>query len=184
MAEAKKSNIAGKMIRAAKLDMALYREVEVDKGATGQAFLVVLIVSIAAGIGMGLMVLGEGGMWFLWGLLVGLLTSIAGWLVWAFIAFFLGITIFRGSKTRTTCGEFLRTFGFAQSPGMLKIFAFIPIIGWWIILATWLWSLWAGVIAAREALDFSTARAVGTVVVGWVIALVVVVITFLLILIY
>lgn len=182
--ESRKNSILGKTVRAAKLDMALYREVKADKGATAQAFLAVVIVSIAAGVGTGLMILDEGGIWFLWGLLVGLLTSIASWLVWALITFVVGTAIFRGSMTKATYGEFLRTFGFAQSPGVLRIFAFVPIIGWLIIIASWVWSLAAGVIAVKEALDFSTARAIGTVIVGWVITLVVVVVIFILLLLY
>ena len=41
------------MIRAARLDPHLYEEVERDASATGQAALVVIIVSLAAGIGFG-----------------------------------------------------------------------------------------------------------------------------------
>jgi hypothetical protein len=40
-----------RMIRAAKLDMHLYEEVETDKSATGQAVTVVVLSSLAAGIG-------------------------------------------------------------------------------------------------------------------------------------
>jgi len=39
------------MIRAAKLDVSLYEEVEADKGAMGQAMGVVILSSVAAGIG-------------------------------------------------------------------------------------------------------------------------------------
>lgn len=38
-----------RMLRAARLDIALYEEVEADTTATGQALLVVLIVSLASG---------------------------------------------------------------------------------------------------------------------------------------
>ena len=40
-----------RMIRAAKLDVNLYEEVEADKSALGQAMAVVVISSIAAGLG-------------------------------------------------------------------------------------------------------------------------------------
>jgi len=40
-----------RIIRAAKLDVDLYEEVEADKGALGQAMGVVVLSSIAAGIG-------------------------------------------------------------------------------------------------------------------------------------
>ena len=46
-----------RIIRAAKLDVSLYEEVEADKGAIGQAMGVVVLSSIAAGVGS----IGKGG---------------------------------------------------------------------------------------------------------------------------
>lgn len=45
------ASITDRMIRAAKLDVNLYEEVEADKGAMGQAMAVVALSSVAAGIG-------------------------------------------------------------------------------------------------------------------------------------
>lgn len=45
------SSFANRMIRAAKLDVNLYEEVEADKQAMGQAMGVVVLASLAAGIG-------------------------------------------------------------------------------------------------------------------------------------
>ena len=45
------ASLVDRMIRAAKLDSHLYEEVEADTGAMGQAMLVVVLSSIAAGIG-------------------------------------------------------------------------------------------------------------------------------------
>ncbi len=42
-----------RMIRAARLDVNLYEEVEADSAATGQAMAVVVLSSIAGGIGSG-----------------------------------------------------------------------------------------------------------------------------------
>ena len=41
-----------RIIRAARLDIDLYEEVEADKTALGQSMLVVILSSIAAGIGV------------------------------------------------------------------------------------------------------------------------------------
>ncbi len=46
------ASFTDRMIRAAKLDVALYEEVEADKGAMGQAMGVVILSSVAAGIGI------------------------------------------------------------------------------------------------------------------------------------
>lgn len=85
------------MTRAAKLDVNLYEEVEADTTANGQAFLAVVIVSLATGIGAGITGLAiKGGLWFIWGLLTGLVASLVGWLAWSFFAYklFPGIGAF------------------------------------------------------------------------------------------
>ena len=45
------SLLTDRMIRAAKLDVNVYEEVEADKSAMGQAMWVVVLSSVAAGIG-------------------------------------------------------------------------------------------------------------------------------------
>lgn len=46
------ADFGNRIFRAAKLDAALYEEVEADKSALGQAMGVVVLSSIAAGIGL------------------------------------------------------------------------------------------------------------------------------------
>ena len=72
-----------------------------------------------------------------------------------------------------TPGELLRTIGFAQAPGVLNILAFIPVVGGLIGIITLIWSLVAGIIAVRQALDFDTGKAILTTVIGWVFLLLV-----------
>ena len=45
------SNFKERIIRAAKLDVNLYEEVEADRGALRQAMWIVVLSSIAAGVG-------------------------------------------------------------------------------------------------------------------------------------
>jgi hypothetical protein len=159
-----------RMIRAAKLDVSLYEEVEADTTATRQALLAVVLVSLASGIGTGIAGLAAGGgLRFISGMFIGLVSSIVGWLAWSFFAYILGTTVFKGPETSATWGELLRTIGFSNSPGALRIFSFIPFIGVIAAFAASVWSLVAGVIAVRQALDFSTGRAIATCIVGWLI---------------
>jgi hypothetical protein len=159
-----------RMIRAAGLNIGLYEEVEADTSANLQAFAAVVLVGLATGIGTGISgVLQQDAIWFLWGILVGLATTIGGWLLWALLAYLLGTTVFRGPETEATYGQLLRTLGFAHSPGVFRFFSFIPFLGGLISFAASVWVLVAGVIAVRQALDFSTGRAIATCVVGWLI---------------
>jgi hypothetical protein len=165
------ANLFDRMARAAKLDTDLYEEVERDTGATSQALLVVVIVAIATGIGgllAGVTQGTTGGA--ITGFLVGIIAGVVGWGIWSFLTYFVGTKLLGGTAD---WGEMLRTIGFAYTPNVLGIFAFVPLIGWLIVLIGGIWALIAGVIAVRQALDFSTGRAVLTVLIGWLAMVVV-----------
>jgi len=147
-----------RMIRAASLDVSVYEEIEHDQSATMQALQVVVLVSILTGIGQGLNY-GFGG------LLLGILGSLAGWLLWSFLTYWIGTTFFSGTATY---GELLRTIGFANSPAVLLIFSFLPLLGGLIGLLVAVWTLISSVLAVRQALDVSTVVAIITCVIGWV----------------
>jgi len=165
---ASSTSLFSRMVRAMQLSSGLYEEVEADASATGQALAAVVIASIASGAGSALRAAAGGSaMDVAWGLLFGLGTAIGGWLLWALFAFVLGVSIFRGPHTSSTWGELLRTRGFANSPGVLRLFAFMPFAGGIIAIGAYVWMLIAAIIAIRQALDFSTGRAVVTALVGW-----------------
>jgi len=155
-----------RMWRAILLKSALYEEVEHDKSANVQAGLVVVIVAIATAIGSGLSTLTSGGLLAaVWSLVLALV----GWLVWALIVYLIGAKIMKGKRTQSDWGEVARTIGFANSPGIFRILAFVPLVGWIISILAWIWILIAGIIAVRAALDFSTGRAIITVLIGWLV---------------
>ena len=152
-----------RIIRAAKLDVNLYEEVEADKGAMGQAMGVVLFSSVAAGIGS----MGAVGTK---GITVGVITALIAWYVWAYITYLVGTKILPEPQTKADHGELLRTIGFSSSPGLIRILGIIPGIGGIIFLIASVWMLVAMVIAVRQALDFkSTYRAVSVCIIGWII---------------
>lgn len=170
---AKSGGLLSRMIRAIKLESALYEEVEADKSANVQAGLVVLIVSVATAIGAGLMSLSAGGfLAALW----SLVTALVGWLLWALVVYIIGAKVMKGKETQSSWGEVARTVGFANSAGIFRILAFIPVVGWLISIVASIWVLIAGVIGIRAALDFSSGRAVITVVIGWLVYMAVMVV--------
>lgn len=161
-----------RMVRAAKLDVNLYEEVEADKGALGQAMAVVVLSSLAAGIGS----TGQAG---LGGILTGTVLALVGWYVWAYITYFIGTRFLPEPQTKADHGELLRTIGFSSSPGLLRILGFIPVLGSVILLLSSIWMLVAMVIAVRQALDYeSTGRAVGVCVIGWIVQMVLLTLVF------
>ncbi len=152
------SSIIDRMIRAAKLDNDLYEEVEHDPDATGQAAIVVVGTSIAAGIGG----LSAGIVW----IPVFAVLALIAWAVYAWLTYFIGTRILAGPETSASWSELARTLGYANSPRALLIVGFVPVIGPIIGLFVGIWVLVTTVIAIRAALDFSTWRAIGTAVLG------------------
>ena len=161
------ANFTERMIGAARLDVRTYEEVEADKTAIRQAMAVVVLSSLAAGIGS----IAKVG---LLGLLTGTIASLIGWFIWAFLTYLIGTKILPEPQTRSDVGELLRTTGFSSSPGLLRILGVVPLIGGLIVVAASIWMLIAMVIAVRQALDYtSTWRAVGVCIIGWIVLVIV-----------
>src|SRR5919199_5850175 len=164
-------SLTDRMIRAARLDIGVYNEVEADLSATNQALTVVVLTAIAGGLGsaIGQALSGRPG-GVAGGLVGGVIAELAGWLVWSYVMYLVGTRVFRGTATY---GELLRTLGFANSPGVLLIFRFIPVLGGLLALLVGMWRIVAGFIAVREALDLDNGNTLATIVVGVVAYLIV-----------
>lgn len=161
-----------RMIRAAKLDVNLYEEVEADKDTMRQAMGVVVLSSLAAGVGsIGTLGLG--------GILLGTLAALGGWYIWAWLTYFIGTRFLAEPQTEADLGQLLRTTGFSSSPGLIRVLGIIPGLGTVVFAVASIWMLVAMVIAVRQALDYtSTFRAVGVCVIGWIIQTVIFVLLF------
>ncbi|WP_447971540.1 YIP1 family protein [Nitrospira sp. M1] len=156
-----------RMIRAAKLDVHLYEEVEADKSAMGQAMAVVVLSSLAGGVGF----MQHGG---LMGLVVGTVGSLIGWYIWALLTYLIGTKLLPEPQTHADHGELLRTVGFSSAPGMIRVLAILPGLGTLVNFIASAWMLVAMVIAVRQALDYqSTYRAIGVCLIGWIVQAVV-----------
>ena len=166
------TSFTDRIIRTARLDPQAYEEVEADGTATSQAMGVVLLSSLAGGIGS--LGLGVGG---LGGVIVGGIGALIAWIAWAFVTYIIGTRLLPEPQTRSDIKEMMRVLGFAQSAGLVRIFGIIPGVGPLVLSIVSIWMLVAMVVAVRQALDYtSTWRAVGVCIVGWVVALVITVI--------
>ena len=146
-----------RMLGAARLRVDTYEEVERDRGATGQALLVVILVTIASVVGG---VLGGEEVDVVRGLVVGIIRGVASWALWALFTWLIGATILKTEDTEADWGQLARGTGFAQTPGLLNVISFIPVVGGLISLATFVWTFAAMVVAVRQSLDYtSTMRA-------------------------
>jgi len=168
-----------RVVGAATLNVAAYEDIEADKGATFQALVIVVLSSLAVGFAQAVD-------WFIAGAvstgalsgaasaivaLIGYtILAVAGWFMWTLVTFIVGTKILPEPETSSNMGELTRTVGFAQVPGIFRIFSAIPILGYLVTFVVWVWMLAAFVIAARQALDYkSTGRAIAVCAIGWVI---------------
>ena len=157
-----KYQFVSRIIRASKLDVNLYEEVEADKSATIQAALVVVLSSLAAGVGA--ISLGASNF------LMAPVLSLVSWYVWAYLIYFIGVKIFPEPSTKADHGQLLRTIGFSSSPGIIRIFGFTPELMSITFIGAGIWMFIAMIIAVRQALDYkSTWRAIGVVVIGFLV---------------
>jgi hypothetical protein len=138
------------------LDARTYRDVEQDTDANGQAALTVVLAALAAGIGY---ILSRD---LVQNVLGTVISSVLQWVVFSFVAYYVGASLFSTGQTSVTPGQVLRTIGFAQAPKLLLVLGIIPIVGWVVGLIVFFWFIAAAIVALREAFEFDTGRAVGT----------------------
>ncbi len=142
---------AYRLMRALLLDRTLFEEVEADRSATRQAFAVVFLSSLAAGLGSA----GWEGPRLSTQLMVSGIALVT-WLAWAMLVLQIGGRWLSEAATRSDTGELLRTLGFAAAPGLLQVFVALPVVTLAVYTVTWLWMFAAMVVAIRQALDYAT----------------------------
>jgi hypothetical protein len=142
--------MVNRMIGAARLDVGTYEEVKADSKATVQAIGVVLLSAAASGsLDPSRALYG----YTAFGI------ALVAWVAWAFLTWLIGTKFLAEEETKAGVGPFVRTTGFAASPGILSALGWIPILGPVIMSLAWFWILAATVVAVRQALNYkSTGR--------------------------
>lgn len=165
------STMINRVVKAAMLDTEFYKEAEADATLTQEALMVVILVSVAGAVGsfIGGLIGGNIGSALL-ALVVSVITGVATYYIWAYVTFFVGTQLFNATAD---AGELLRVLGYASGPRALSILSFIPCVGGLAVLVGGIWSLVAGFIGVKEALDLDTTKTLITVVIGWVIVAVI-----------
>jgi hypothetical protein len=161
------ATLVNRILRAIRLEPQVYEEVVADRGATAQAIVVVLMASVAGGVGL-LDVHAPDP--------IAVVTQTVGALIgcvsWAVLMYLIGTHLLPEPQTRADAGELLRTLAFAGAPGLLRVFGVIPMVGPAIYAIASVWMLMAMIVAVRQALDYrGTGRAIAVCIVGWALSL-------------
>jgi hypothetical protein len=161
------TTFANRILGAMRLDPRIYEEVEANRGTMPQAVAVVVLASVAGGVGLVDVHAPDP---------IALITQSAGallgWVSWALLMYSIGTRFLPEAQTHADAGELLRTLAFAGAPGLLRVFGVIPKVGMGIYAVASVWMLIAMIVAVRQALDYKgTERAVAVCVIGWALSL-------------
>ena len=160
-----RSSFGRRVWRTLLLHADTYEEVEADRHSIRQALVIVALVSLAAGVGGWLPAAFGRPAPARLQIAVVVIEPFVIWLAAGAFAYMVGATFFRVRETETDYAEVLRTTGFAFSPGLLLLFDRVSpqLAGVSLVfLIAWVWILVASVVAVRQALDFTTLRAIGS----------------------
>jgi hypothetical protein len=157
-----KHTFGARIAGALTLSADTYEDVEHHKDALPQALALVVLSSIATGMGS---VQPESAAAFL----PGTLFALVGWVVWSSVVYVIGTRLLPQPQTEADVGQLMRTTGFASAPGLFGIAGLVPVVGPVLLFAVSVWMAAAMLMAVRQALDFTSIwRALGVVVIGWV----------------
>ncbi len=156
------NTMTGRLMRVLRFDASVYREIAADGAAMMQAGIVVTLAALIAALGsfsrVGIL-----------GVIVLAIVTIVGFFVYAAIATVVAKML--GGKTGFN--EMGRTLGYAYAWYALGILVLVPGVGG---LLAWLGSIVAavaGFIALRESSEFDSLKALITVIVATVAAVIV-----------
>jgi hypothetical protein len=151
--------IVRRLLRIARFDPTVYEEIEEDGEADRQALIVVGVSALLAALGATVSGSGAFGDFSL-----RLISNILlRWLVWAYVAYFVGTRFFGG---QATFRQMARAIGYASVPMALGILAFVRCGAWLIGGLSWILSIATAFLAIRETLELASDRALVTSVIG------------------
>lgn len=151
-----------RLYRAGKLDEEFYEELVVDSDYLIQSASIIILYSLASGIGN----YTTRGMT---GFILGTIIALISWLLYAYISFFIANQLLEIKETRVDIGELLRITGFASAPGLLRIFGLVPILFNIVFLISTIWMLLTMITAIKQAYELDLLRAAGASLAGWIL---------------
>lgn len=151
----------------------VYKDVEHDPSFTSTAWLIVIVVALLNQLGT----FGFGASWLL-ATLLGTVAAVIGFAIAAYVVTWVGKAVY---KADVTFNEMVRTLGLAyvwRAVGLLGILGgFITCLLAPALIVAAILGLVAWFVAAKEALDLEWGQTIITVILGWLVILVISIIT-------
>ena len=151
-----------RVFRSIKIDPEVFDEVQKDKQATLSAALVVIISSLAAGLGATHLGMTN--------FFLAPDHSLESWFIWSYIVFVVGVKLFPDPKTKATHANLLRAIGFSSAPGIIRALSFNTELMTVTFIGAAFWMLVCMVVAVRQTLQFKSLwKAFGVVLIAWLL---------------
>ena len=157
--------MVNRALRAALLNGGLYRELPDEPQEIFYALGIVVISGLALGLGLQSqppITLEGSPPWLV--VLFSAYTRLAGWFMWAGIVYIVGSKLLGG---KAGFRQLLRSLGLSFGPGVLAVFAGIPVVGILFLSLSALWMFPAGWVAIKETQQFDWVRAFICAALGW-----------------
>lgn len=156
----KKGGILVRMLRAAKLEKSLYKDVSSKSSFGKEAVYIVAIAGLANGLGVAAKTERAGS------IITGVVLTILAYYLWSWLISFVGNKVF---GARAEYDSVRRAIGYAHAPYTLTFFSFLPFVGGLLDVVGGIWLLVAGVAATRHSLNVGTGKAVVVAFIAWVL---------------
>ena len=152
-----------RMRRVLTLDRSVYAEIERDPAGTRQAVWVVAVVAAAAALGTVLIA-----SWHPGAVLGAVLAALLHWLLWSGLIYLIASVLY---GRRVPLQPLVRGLGYAQTPQLLAVLAFVPVVGAWVGMGSGLLTMLSGNLAIGDAFGLSLRQALAIRLVSFGIAL-------------
>ena len=140
-----------RIVKAATLSREGFEEIVSDKSATWQGLLVVIASAVATGIGAlsrDISLVKE--------FPSRIVIAFIGWVFAATISYIIGAKLLGSNRQNAGFGEVARGLGYAQAPGLIRLFGAFPGIGPTLFVITLVWQLLATLVAIRQAFSYTS----------------------------
>ena len=158
------ATVRARMMAVSVLDTDVYHVIQKDPLASSQARAIVAATAAASGVGA---------LWFgPVAVITYALMGLAGWLLCAYLTYWVGTTLFTGRRSEETKVWLFQLLAFAHAPRLLLFLGLVlglamPGLGLVLAIGAFVWALLASVPAVEETLELDQQSALLSAMTGW-----------------
>ena len=138
-------DFASRVVNAALLNRKTFQDIQGDKAGTFQVYALVAAAAIASAIGT----LDDLSLAF-----QNVFLTIAGWLIYSHVAWFMRSYIFDSVRAEASRPNMMRVVGIAYGAGLLRAFGVVPVVGELVFALATIWIIVGISVGLKSSLAF------------------------------